>query len=310
MKNKVYANTSIVTSLSVAERGLGFLYRIVLSRLLGAEGLGIYQVALSLFAFFLTIGSGGIPITVSRIIAKNKAKNDFLGEQSAVGAGLFASLLLTLPACAILWIFGEKFTFLFSDARCYAVFKILLLGLTCTCICAVFRGHFWGNKEFLTSSVIDLAEETVMVIFGILLLRGVSSPLTGAALAGVAVIISYLFSFTASALCFFYRGGKIAHPKNALKPLFNATLPITSVRASSSLVNSAVAVLLPVMLVRAGFENSEALTLFGVVSGMVLPILFIPSTVIGSLSLVLVPEVSEDFYRKNFTRLKKKISRG
>ena len=74
MKNKVYANTSIVTILSVAERGLGFLYRIVLSRLLGAEGLGIYQVALSLFAFFLTIGSGGIPITVSRIITKNKAK--------------------------------------------------------------------------------------------------------------------------------------------------------------------------------------------------------------------------------------------
>ena len=73
MKNKVIANASIVTGLSIAERSLGFLYRIVLSRLLGAEGLGLYQVALSLFGLFITIGTGGIPITVSRMISKAKA---------------------------------------------------------------------------------------------------------------------------------------------------------------------------------------------------------------------------------------------
>lgn len=310
MKNKVYANTSIVTILSVAERGLGFLYRIVLSRLLGAEGLGIYQVALSLFAFFLTIGSGGIPITVSRIIAKNKAKNDFLGEQSAVGAGIFASLLLTLPACAILWIFGEKFTFLFSDARCYAVFKILLLGLTCTCICAVFRGHFWGNKEFLTSSVIDLAEETVMVIAGVLLLQNFSSAAVGAQRTAWAVVLSYLFSFAAATVCFFVKGGKISHPKKELKNLFNASLPITSVRASASLVNSAIAVLLPVTLMRAGFDEKSALEVFGVVSGMAVPVLFMPATLIGALALVLTPELSEDFYRNNVQRLRTNVARG
>ncbi|MBQ2702023.1 MAG: oligosaccharide flippase family protein, partial [Clostridia bacterium] len=58
MKNKTYANASIVTVFSTMERGLGFLYRVVLSRLIGAEGLGLYQISLSLFAFFLTIGTG------------------------------------------------------------------------------------------------------------------------------------------------------------------------------------------------------------------------------------------------------------
>ena len=310
MKNKVYANASIVTILSVAERGLGFLYRIVLSRLLGAEGLGIYQVALSLFAFFLTIGSGGIPVTVSRIIAKNKAKNNLLGEQSAVGAGIFASLLLTLPVCAILWIFGEKFTFLFSDARCYAVFKILLLGLTCTCICAVFRGHFWGNKEFLTSSVIDLAEEMMMVIAGVLLLQNVPSAAVGAQRTAWAVVLSYLFSFAAATVCFFVKGGRISKPQKELKNLFNASLPITSVRASTSLVNSAIAVLLPVMLMRAGSDERGALEVFGVVSGMAIPVLFMPATLIGALALVLTPELSEDFYRNNVQRLRTNVARG
>ncbi len=102
----------------------------------------------------------------------------------------------------------------------------------------------------------------------------------------------------------------MAKPKKYLKPLFNASLPITSMRASGSLVNSAVAVLLPVMLIKSGLSSVEATKLFGIVTGMVVPVLFIPATLIGSLSLVLVPELSEDFYRQNATRLRANIQRG
>ena len=310
MKNTVYKNASIVTGLSVAERGLGFLYRIVLSRLIGAEGLGLYQVALSLFGLFATVGTGGIPITVSRMISQSKATGDPLGEKRAVSAGFVACLILTLPFCLILWLFGSKMDFLFTDMRSFRVFRILLIGLCFSCLYAVVRGYFWGNKEFLTPSILEISEETVMVIAGILLLKSVPSPALGAEKAAWAVVISYLFSFTASAVCFFVKGGKLAKPKKTLKPLFNATLPITSVRASGSLVTSAVAVLLPAMLIRAGLDETEAVKLFGIVSGMVFPVLFTPSTLIGSLSLVLVPELSEDYYRKNYERLKKNLMRG
>lgn len=309
-QNQVYANASIVTALSIAERGLGFLYRIVLSRLIGAEGLGIYQVALSLFGLFLTISTGGIPITVSRMIAKSKAENNPRGERRAVTAGYLLSVLLTLPCVILFGVFGKNMHFLFSDDRSLNVFRILLIGLVFTAIYAVTRGFFWGNKEFLLPSIIEIAEESVMVIAGILLLQNVLSITDGAKKAAWAVVISYLFSFTASSLCFFVRGGKFSRPKNTLKPLFNATLPITSVRASASLVNSAIAVLLPALLIRAGHSESEALTLFGIVTGMAIPILFIPSTIIGSISLVLVPELSEDFYSKNWEHLRKNIQRG
>ena len=308
--NTVFATASIVTALSVAERGLGFLYRIVLSRLIGAEGLGIYQVSLSLFALFLTLGTGGIPITVSRLISKSKAENDINGEHGAVSAGITLSLLLTVPVLLIFLPFADKFTFLFSDNRCVSVFRILLIGLCFSSVYAVFRGSFWGNKNFLFPSIIEIAEETVMVIAGVLLLQRVDNALTGAKLAGVAVVISYLFSFTFSTVGYFACGGKLRSPKKALKPLFNATLPLTSVRASGSLVNSAVAVLLPAMLVRAGYTGADALELFGVVSGMAIPVLFIPATIIGSLSLVLVPELSEDYYKKNTKRLYKNLERG
>ena len=310
MKSNVYENTSIVTGLSVAERGLGFLYRIVLSRLIGAEGLGLYQVALSLFSLFLTIGTGGIPVTVSRMISKSKAEKDAHGERAAVSAGICLSLLLTLPFCLLFWAFGSRLSFLFSDARCLPVFRILLIGLSVTCVYAVIRGYFWGNKDFLAPSIIELLEEGAMVIAGVLLLQRVTDANVGAQKAAWAVVISYLFSFALSFTWFFIRGGKLSIRKNALKPLFNASLPITSVRASNSLVNSAIAVLLPAMLIRAGFNEGDALTLFGVVSGMVLPVLFIPSTLIGSLALVLVPELAEDFYRCRFARLRANLERG
>ncbi len=306
----VYTTASLVTFLSVAERGLGFLYRIVLSRLIGAEGLGLYQVSLSLFSVFLTVGTGGIPITVSRLISKSKAEKDLRGESNAFSSGVMLSLLLTLPVLLVFLPFGERFTFLFSDVRAAEVFKILLLGLVFSALYAVIRGFLWGNKRFLTGSVLEIAEETVMVIAGVCLLRRADSSLSGAKLAAWAVVISYLFSFTTSALCYFFGGGRLSNPTKALKPMFRSTMPITTVRASSSLVNSAVAVLLPAMLIRAGATSSEALRLFGVVSGMAVPVLFIPATVIGSLALVLVPELSEDYYGKHSERLHKNLERG
>ena len=270
----------------------------------------MYQVSLSLFSVFLTIGTGGIPITVSRLISKSKAENNPRGETSAVSAGIALCLLLTLPTLLILLPFGQHLGFLFSDARCIPLFKILLLGLVFSSLYAVFRGFFWGNKRFLLPSILEIAEETVMVIIGVLLLQTVHSPIDGAMKAAWAVVLSYLFSFTASTLCFFFSGGRLGSPKKHLKPLFNATLPITSVRASGSLVNSAVAVLLPAMLLRAGANERQALELFGVVSGMALPVLFIPSTIIGSLALVLVPDLSESFYRKDAKKLYEQLKRG
>ncbi len=310
MKNTVYKNASVVTGLSVAERLLGFLYRIVLSRLIGAEGLGVYQVAHSIFSLLLTVGTGGIPITLSRMIAQSNAENKPKTGESILTAGLLLSLFFALPATILLWIFGGKTSFLFSDKQSFSVFRILLIGLCFSCVYAVLRGYFWGKKQFFLASILETVEEIAMVLIGVTLLRGATSPFDGAKKAAWASAFSHLLSCGATVLCFFALKGKLRKPNKTLKPLFNAAIPITSVRASGSLVNSAVAVLLPAMLVRAGVGEREALTLFGVVSGMVIPVLFTPSTLIGSLSLVLVPELSADYHKKNTERLVRNIERG
>lgn len=310
LSTTLYSTAAIVTGLSVAERALGFLYRIVLSRFIGAEALGLYQVALSVFAVFLTLGTGGIPITVSRLISKSRAENNLQGESRAIGAGICFSLLLTVPFLLLFFLGNFRLTFLFSDERCLPVFRILLLGLVLSSLYAVMRGAFWGKKQFLAPSIMELAEESVMVIAGVLLLRNITNPLDGAKNAAWAAVISYLFSFSVSFFYFFLRGGKIRSPKDNFKPLYHAVAPITLVRASGTLITSAVSILLPVMLMRAGASQSQALSDFGVMSGMVLPVLMIPATVIGSIALVLIPELSEDYFRKNHARIFQNLARG
>lgn len=241
----------MVTVFSTVEKALSFFYRIFLSRVIGAEGLGIYQICLSVFAVFLTAASSGIPVTVSRLIAKSSAAGDKKSGNAAVTAGVIATLIFTVPMAIVLFFGRNALGFLFSDERCKDLFLLLLPGLIITSIYAVMRGSFWGNKQFLPYSVIELLEDAVMVVTGCVLVFGVADPVLGAQRATVAVLISYVFSFIVSLFWYFHKGGRFVNPKNQLKPLFSASLPITAMRTSTSVLNSAVAVLLPVLLMNA-----------------------------------------------------------
>lgn len=305
MKQNIYKSAAQVTIFSTVEKGLSFFYRIALSRIIGAEGLGIYQICLSVFAVFLTAASSGVPVTVSRLMAKSEASKDASGKNAAVTAGVVATLIFTVPIAVILFFGKNLLGFLFTDDRCVNVFVLLLPGLILTSVYAVIRGSFWGNKQFLPYSVIELAEDAVMVVLGCILVYGVTDPVAGAERAAIAVLVSYVFSFAVSLFWYFKKGGRFVSPKSQLKPLFASSLPITAMRTSTSVLNSAVAILLPVLLMNAyGLTNSEAISLYGVAIGMSVPILFIPSSLIGSISVVIAPELSENFY-KNKTELVK-----
>lgn len=299
MKTNIYKSAAQVTVFSTIEKCLSFIYRIILTRIIGAEGIGIYQICLTVFAVFLTAASSGVPITVSRLMAKSGASGDTRGKHAAVTAGIVSTLIITIPIAIILFFGRNAFGFLFSDDRCMDIFIILLPGLVLTSVYSVIRGSFWGNKQFVPYSVIELLEDAIMVVAGVWLVWGVSDPVDGARLAIIAVLISYVFSFCVSLFWYFRKGGRMVNPKPQLKPLFSAAAPITAMRTSTSLLNSAVAVILPLLLVNVcGYTNSEALALYGIVLGMAVPLIYSPNALIGSIAVVVAPELSENYYKK------------
>lgn len=292
------------------EKLLGFLYRVFMSRTIGAEGIGIYQVALSVFALLLTITCSGTPITVSRLMTKYKSNNDKLREQRVISAGLSVSFVTAVILCVPFFFLKDKLGFIFADDRCATVFIIVLPGLVFTSVYAVLRGVFWGNKDFLPYSVIELLEELCMIVVGIILISLSSDAYHGAISAGIAVLVSYLLSFTLASVVFFARKNKIKNPRSELKPLLSSSTPITAMRTTNSLAVSLVSVILPMRLVASGMTSESAMSAFGSAVGQAMPILFIPTTLIGSFTLVLVPEIAENFYGKKFLTLKNNVDKA
>ncbi len=307
---KLFKTVVIVTVFSFAERALGFIYRIYLSRALGAEGLGVYQIALSVLGLFMTMCASGIPITVSRTMIKNRAKNNGDKNGSVISSGIILSLFVSVPLTVLVLTDCPLLGFLFSDKRCGALLSVMIPGLIFTSVYAVIRGVFWGNSDFLTYSVIELMEEAVMMIAGIILISGAVGSIDNVSKAGLAVLISYLFSFGVAAAVFFIKGGKLGKPKKELKPLFSSSAPITAMRTGTSLINTLIAVIMPARLIYFGMSSSEAVSEFGKVIGMAMPLITMPSTLIGSLALVLVPELSSNYYSGKFITLKNNIEKA
>ncbi len=300
----------VVTAFSVVERLLGFIYRIYLSRSLGAELLGVYQVALSVVGLIMTLTASGIPITVSRIMTKHEASNNEKQSFSTVTAGIILSIILSLPIALLFYFVPSVTGLLFQDERSFIIFKIMLPGIVITSVYSVLRGYFWGKRKFFTYSIIELLEEIVMLVAGVILINGATSSDDGILGAGKAVLISYIFSFITATLFYFIRGGKLKNPKGELKPLISSATPITVMRTGTSLINTLIAIILPLRLTLSGLTSAEAMASFGELSGMSIPLIYIPSTLIGSIALVLVPELSSNYYKKSNVTLKNNVEKA
>lgn len=305
-----YATATILTIFSLLERGLGFLYRIVLSNKVGEELLGVYQASLSVFGVFLTVGVGGLPVTISRLVAKSKAQKAPLLEKQTLSAGLFLSSLLSLVPALLFLLFSPFLpSLLLPDERCLPVLKILLVGSFFASAFACLRGYFWGNKEFVVPTLFEMIEESVQVLSGMIFLSlNSKTPLLKRV--AWANTLAYMISFTLSLSYFLIKKGKFTSPLPLLKPVFVSTLPVTSVRLASSLIGSAVAIALPLALVKSGLTQVEAMRIYGVLTGMVLPVLLLPATLIGSLSVVISPTLSESYYSSNTAKLKRTVQSG
>lgn len=258
----------------------------------------------------MTITSSGIPITVSRIMIKHRQENKSHKATATVTAGILTAIATSIPLILLVFSKSGVLNALFSDKRCLPVLMIMIPGLIFTSVYAVIRGTFWGNQQFLTYSIIEFLEESVMLIVGIILVNSVVDVTQGVHMAGYAVLISYVFSFTVSLFVFFIKGGRLGVPFNEFSPLIKSSAPITAMRTSTSLINTLVAVILPARLVYYGLVSTDAVALFGKVFGMALPLIFMPSTLIGSIALVLTPEVATNYYSQSFFTLKNNVEKA
>lgn len=289
---RVFKAFALVTAVSVATRLMSFLFKIYLSRELGAEVLGLYQIVMSVLSLMSCVGSSGLSVTLSRFVAEGKALGDRRGSDGltafclSVSAG--AALLFTLASLA----FPTLVSAIFSDKRCVPIFYACLPLLLTTSAYATLRGWFWGNRNYGVFAATELLDEISKIVLSVLFISGLSAAFASDNAYAYALVAGDVVVVVVLAACYFIFGGRIAKPRGAKKVVMSAA-PLTATRLVGSSISTLTSLLLPALLVSLyGLTTEQATAEFGRASGMVMPLLFTPSSLTGSLAVVLIPELA------------------
>ena len=304
----ILKSVALISVFSVLTRLLGFLLRIFLSRTIGAEALGLYQVALSVFMVLLTVVSSGLTLIISRMTASYRVSQDKKATASLITSGLLLALVVSVILCAIILIFKNLFAHLFTDENCVNILIILLPSLIFSAIYSVFRGAMWGYDNYFALCVTELFEMVIKIAFSVLLLNASMSVLQSATTVAWAFTLSCVFSAVLVVILYFFYGGKLGKPTRIYRTILSRSAPITGVRIAGSLVQPLIALILPARLMLAGYTASQAMSIYGIALGMTFPLLFLPTTLTGSLSTALVPDISMAMAQNDSSHIQKRVT--
>ncbi|OON95006.1 MAG: polysaccharide biosynthesis protein [Candidatus Epulonipiscioides saccharophilum] len=317
-KKKLLIGTLILTGASFITRILGFIFRIFLSQVMGAEGMGLYQLIFPIYMLAWAASSAGVSLVVSKKVAEYNAQGLYADSIRILKGAIAVALIICIPISLFLLVFHESIAIYFVHAKDTSL-SIKILG-TCLPFMATsccIRGYFQGRQEMSVPATAQVIEQVARMII-IYLIAAMMVPY-GLEYACAASMIGLcggeLASCIFTILMYIRSKKKIKLMKpttltynTAIKSIFYLSLPITANRFLTSVLQSIENILIPLQLEKFGLEYGDALSLFGVYSGMAMPLLLFPSMVTGSLSVALIPSISQAKAKANLDELQRTVS--
>lgn len=310
MGDSFFKGTLILTAAGIVVKVTGALNWFFLSRVLGGEGIGLYQLAFPIYFMALSISSAGVPVAISIITAEKLAANDFRGANRVfrlsltvlTATGIVTSLLLYFGAD---WLITERIV---RDARAYYSLVALAPAIFFVTVLSSFRGYFQGWQMMTPTAVSQIVEQllrviTMLIFANMLLPQGLELAAAGASFGacpgaafGLLVLLYYYWRLHGdfkrrmadqavnivqeSKLSIIGRIAKLAIPVS----LSSIMLPIV---ANLDLL------IVPYRLEAAGFSVEQATELFGYLTGMAVPLVNMSTILTASLATSLVPAIAE-----------------
>ncbi len=302
-------NAAILTVSSLILRFAGIIFKVFIAAQIGSEGIGLYQLIFSVYLLASTFAAAGISTAVTRLVAEELALGCKKGITKILNRSAIATLLVAVASSLAVYI-GSDFiaeTFL-DDTRASLALKIVPFSLPFIGISSCLRGYFIARRRVTPNAATQLFEQTVRIGAILILLKNMDITSAEECCAAVIlgdVIAEILACLVLSAVYIFDRkkldslSGRSRPPYGIFAKLSNIALPITSGRYLNTLLRTAENILVPKNLAKYPLSGSSALSQFGMIKGMALPILFFPSAVLNAISTLLIPEMSEAAARKN-----------
>lgn len=312
MKDKFIISTLILIVGGFLTKVLGMIIKIVITRIIGTEGIGLYMLILPTFSLFIALAQAGFPIALSKLIAEDTRNNKKLFF-SLLPISLFINIVLML----LIILIAKPLSYnLLHEKRClYAIYAIALV-IPFTTLSSMCRSYFYGKQKMLPhviSNVLEDIARLLLIVFGtnFFLKKGISYAVC------YIVLINIISEFVSILILFFFLPKNFNISKKDLLPSkiyikdsFDISIPNTASRLIASIGYFLEPIILTSSLLYMGYSNKYIISEYGVISGYVLPILLLPSFFTLAISQSLLPVVSKLYYKNDIIGVRKKIKQG
>lgn len=299
MKRRLVCNTALLTLSSIGMSGIGMAFQVWLAGRIGAAGIGLYQLVLSVTNLCATFAISGIRFASTRLVAEELGLEHRRGAGSAMRRCLAYGAFFGAAAGIILWELAEPIGFLWiGDARTVKPLRLSALSMPCISLCASCSGYFTACGRVWKAALVHLVEQLCGIALVALFLGRVAAGDLEKSCAAVTLgrVAADGISMALMLLAYVldrrrhYRTGEGGADLTAR--MLHVALPLALSAYARSALTTAQHLLVPRGLRAAGFSANRALSGYGTIQGMVLPVIFFPACLMGAVSELIVPELT------------------
>lgn len=290
-------STLLLTGTGLFSQLLGFFYRIALSRMIGAEVMGLYQLVMPVYYLLISVVSSGLSTAVSTLSAEYFALRRPHAIRAALSRCLGIFFIMVAAMGSITALFSDFISvYLLGDARTQLSLILIAPCLMLTGVENLHKHVFYGSGNVRPAALTELAEQLIRTcaVLGLLWLFLPQYPERIVGLIVCGMIVSEIFSSTTLVILLRLHMGrkKPAAPPSAGR-IASIAVPVGLTALLNNLMGSATSVMIPQRLVVGGMASAEAMSAFGVLCGMTVPLLSMPSALMGAMCLIMVPKLTE-----------------
>ncbi len=311
MKSKnIFLKSTIILILGgIITKILGFIIRIIYTRLVGAEVIGLYSLVMPTYSLLITIATLALPTTISKLVAEDNHNNLKVISTSTI-------LIMSINFIVVLLlIISAKFIaiYLLNEERCYLLIIAMALTFPIISISSIIKGYFYGKQNMIPNVVSNIIEQ---IVRGLLIYLFV--PMFMAKSEILAATSLFIFSFIEEVVSIFInllflpkhikiKKCDLIPDKYTLKNILNISIPTVSSRIIGNIGYFFEPIILNNLLLFSGYSNNYILTEYGAYNAYTITILTVPSFFVMAISQSLIPEVSKKYLCKDYKCLKKRL---
>lgn len=299
-KRRLLVNTLLLTLSSLLMNAVAMRFQAWLVGRIGASGIGLYQLVLSVMGLLATFAVSGIRFAATRLVAEELGLENRGGIRAAMGRCLAYGAFFGAAAGVILWELAAPLGFLWiRDARTVSSLRIAAFSMPCVSLCAAISGYFTACGRVWKPTLVHLAEQAAGIALVMLFLKRAPQGDLEKSCAAVTLGRTAADVISLVLMAFVYLADRRRHYAEGERGerygtrMLSIALPLAVSAYARSALTTLRHLLVPRGLKSAGYSADGALAGYGTIQGMVLPILFFPACIMGALSELMVPELTE-----------------